>query len=388
MSFFQNFVGNTLFVDANPNFGNDSMGRREDPLRPFLTLEAALAAAEAGDLVFLRPGIYSPAAGVTIPDGVAVRGASLAAVLVQMLGVTGPTTLVTMGEDTRVEDLSLLLTSAAHHDLEVALFPGTTAATAKIRTLVLTVDNSGAGAGTSRVCGILVQSSGVADRHTDAVRACTVKALSAGSGKKRGILMDTLAGSFRSHQTNYLASGGTDSIGAEIDIAGGTLEIDGRKVEGGVQDIKQTAGMLIIGPDMTLANVKANGSPFATERISSVLPFAISGGVPSGVTRFLRTGTDPVSTTEIFVQYARKQIAKSLTVTATTAPGAGKTDTFTLRKNGIDTGLALSISGTATTATFDSVSVDFLSTDKYSMKLVTDAGSGLANPVLMLEMYG
>lgn len=50
--------GNSLFVDVD---GSDATGTRERFDKPFLTLEAALAAASSGDCIFVRPGHYSPA---------------------------------------------------------------------------------------------------------------------------------------------------------------------------------------------------------------------------------------------------------------------------------------------------------------------------------------
>lgn len=49
-------AGNTLWVDAV--YGDDSRASREDGGRPFATLTAAKNAAQAGDLVVVRPGTY------------------------------------------------------------------------------------------------------------------------------------------------------------------------------------------------------------------------------------------------------------------------------------------------------------------------------------------
>ncbi len=48
-------LSNVLFVDVN---GRDDYGVAGDPARPFETITAALAVAEAGDTIFVRPGAY------------------------------------------------------------------------------------------------------------------------------------------------------------------------------------------------------------------------------------------------------------------------------------------------------------------------------------------
>ena len=49
--------GNTLFVDSV--YGNDDTAAREEAGRPFLTLTAAKTAAQSGDTIVVRPGIYN-----------------------------------------------------------------------------------------------------------------------------------------------------------------------------------------------------------------------------------------------------------------------------------------------------------------------------------------
>src|SRR3990172_2522452 len=147
-------AGNTVFVDSVN--GNDTTGQRGDFTKPFLTVAAGLAAAQSGDQVSVLSGTYNLAAGITIPDGVSLRGSGTSSCIIQMLGVGGATTLVTMGDNTRLEGVTLNLTSSGHHTLTGVLFGGTSNATAKLRTLVINVDNSAAGAGTSNINGVFV----------------------------------------------------------------------------------------------------------------------------------------------------------------------------------------------------------------------------------------
>ena len=64
-------LSKTLFVDPN---GNDLTGTKGNLSKPYLTLEAAQAAAVAGDLIYVYPGTYT----VTTTDasGLAKDGVS------------------------------------------------------------------------------------------------------------------------------------------------------------------------------------------------------------------------------------------------------------------------------------------------------------------------
>lgn len=386
MAFLQNFVGNTLFVDANPNIGNDATGKREDPARPFQTITAALAAASSGDIVLIRAGTYNET--ITIPTGVTVRGVAIGAVTIQKLAVTADTTLVTMGDNTRLEDVALKLTSAGHFNLTGVLFPGTTTETAKIRTYTLTVDNSGAGAGASNVYGIRSNGSGTPGRERSTSRAGTVTVLSAGTGVKRAVLVDTAAGNFYSRDTNYVCtgSGGSDYIAAEVNFAGAELGIDTAVLDGTTADFSQTAGMFVVG-GVDAVHANANGKSFDTSRYSLDFVWADPGGLPPNVTRFLRPGTATVSISEIKLRLPRKAIVKTLHVRVATAPGVGKTTTVTLRKNGIDTALVVALTGTDVSMVDTANSVSFAAGDDISMKVVTDAGNATADIVCAVEVY-
>lgn len=62
----QTVAGNTVTVDAV--YGNDTSGKRGVASLPFLTLGAAKAAAQSGDLVWVRPGSY------TVTDSILKNG--------------------------------------------------------------------------------------------------------------------------------------------------------------------------------------------------------------------------------------------------------------------------------------------------------------------------
>ena len=110
-----------------------------------------------------------------------------------MIDVSANTTLLTMGENTRVEDLTLKLTSSGHYTLKGIVFGGTTSVTAKLRTCVLTVNNSAASSGgTSVVTGVESSGTGTLGAGSfsfNSLKGSTINVYSNGGGNKRGILV-------------------------------------------------------------------------------------------------------------------------------------------------------------------------------------------------------
>jgi hypothetical protein len=60
------YVAKTVFVDGEK--GYDALGAREDATKPFQTIPAGLAAMQDGDTLRVRPGTYSVAAVIDLPD--------------------------------------------------------------------------------------------------------------------------------------------------------------------------------------------------------------------------------------------------------------------------------------------------------------------------------
>ena len=190
-------LGNTVIVDSVN--GNDLTGAING--LPVATVEQglalALAAAPTPITVWVAPGTYtltSTTTGITIPDGCSLRGSSTQVARIVM-GGTNPgssVTLLTMGENTRVEDLSLTLTSTnATTNLIGVDLPGTTSITSKIRTAVVTVDNSGLAVGTTtNVFGVYSGGTGALNAGTfsfNCLKGLTVNVKSNGAGNKFGI---------------------------------------------------------------------------------------------------------------------------------------------------------------------------------------------------------
>lgn len=375
--------GNMVYVDGD--YGNDSTGVREDFTRPFKTIAAALAAATSGDCVYVYPGTYSITTGLVIPTGISLRGATAINCIISMTGITADKTVVTMGENSRFEDFTIVVGSNGHYTITGIKFGGTTTATARCRTINVSIDNSGAGAGTSNVTGILIQSTGAPGAEFNCVRSCVVTVHSVSSGVKRGLLMDTSAGNAYVRDSNFVAHGGSDAIAIEINKSGAILGMVTGVADGDIADVSQTDGTLQLG-QIDLIHSNANGKGFTATQISFNTTWADPGGIPSG-TRYYRPGSASVTLTEIKFAVPRKCVIKKLQVRLITAPGTGKSVVWTVRKNGVDTGLTVTISGTSVLGGNDTVSVSFAANDDLSLKVVADAGNSASDSVCEVELY-
>jgi hypothetical protein len=123
-----------------------------------------------------------------------MRGLNTQTVRIVMNGSNpgGTVTLLTMGENTRVEDMTLTLNSSnATTNLVGILLPGTTSVTSKLRTTVVTVDNSGVPVGsTTNVYGVLSDGTGALNAGTfsfNTLKGSTLNVYSNGAGNKFGI---------------------------------------------------------------------------------------------------------------------------------------------------------------------------------------------------------
>lgn len=197
-------MGNTIVVDQVN--GNDATGVVNG--LPFKTVNAAvtymgtLVLPAGGVTCWILPGTYALTGGLTIPNTCSLRGLSLQTVrLTWAASAPGSTaTMLTMGENTRVEDLSLTLTSTdATTNLVGIALPGTTSVTSKLRTSLLTVDNSGLAVGTTtNVYGVLCNGAGVLGPATfsfNMMKGSTINVKSNGAGNKFGIYMPSTSAS-------------------------------------------------------------------------------------------------------------------------------------------------------------------------------------------------
>jgi hypothetical protein len=320
-------LGNTAVVDII--YGNDataSVGGLS-----YKTVQAAVAAVSSGQTVWILPGTYNLTSGITLTNGTSIRGLSLQTVIIQMLDVTSDTTLITMGENCRVEDVTLKLTSSSHYTLKGIVFGGTSSVTSKLRTSVLTVDNSASSlGGTSNVYGVEASGTGTLTSESfsfNCLKGSTINIRSNGGGNKRGILVSgtnivttrdlnvyvapptntASNGSYVGVETNYTGlSPDPGSIQMRATTVGTTLPTGTQTYT--ASDILQTTPATIlnptylasngiqVGPGTDLVTKSAGSKGFSTYVYPAIIYFGLRGNVNSAPAGgWLWPGTTAVS---------------------------------------------------------------------------------------------
>lgn len=387
-------TGNMLWVDAVN--GNDTTGTRGDASKPYLTVEKALTVASSGDTVVVRPGTYTLSTVIAIPSGVTLKGESRDNCILQM-SVATATTMVTMGTSTRLSSLTLKLTNiTSAANIVGVLFGGTTLSTAVMWNCRVIVDG---GALTGNNTGVLIQSTGspLTDEFNN-VDDCIINVESTGAGGvKRGILMDTSAGTAIVFGTTVtcIDTSTADVVGAELNIASGTLllkacDVTGSGGAGGppsAADIKNTT--VATGSNLQLEatdldNSTAHGFGFTAKKSSQML-FGFTGSLPNSGNYYL-TPASYSGTAECQFRVCRACVIKGLAVKQQVAPTNPQTVTYTVRKNGVDTTLTVQTTSAITSAADTTHSVNFAIGDLLSVKMAPSGTAGGATPGVSLEM--
>ena len=335
-----------------------------------------------------------------------------------MLGVTSNTTLLTMGENTRVEDLNLNLTSSDHYTLKGIVFGGTTSTTAKIRTCLVTVDNSASSyTGTSNVYGVECSGTGGLTSSSfsfNCLKGSTVNVKSNGNGNKRGIIINNSNVVTTRDLNIYVAAppgptGFTGSyVGVETNDIGGTGSIQMRSTTVGTvkptgtqgyinSDILQSQPIIItnptylassgiqIGPGTDLVTKSAGGKAFSTYVYPTTLFYGVIGNNnrdgylwPGTV---LSSGSYPDQTTPA----ARYMIQQPLILAGISASlnsaGGGASVVITVCKNASTGGslsnptvFTITLSSATLNKSFYNGSVDFSSGDYISVFISISGG--------------
>ncbi|NBW06453.1 MAG: DUF1565 domain-containing protein [Caulobacteraceae bacterium] len=385
--------GRVLQVDDI--YGNDSTGRPGEA--PFKTVAAAVSASVSGDTIWVSPGTYNLAGGITMKDGTALRGMSTQTTTLQMTGVLGNTTLWTMGENCRLEDITLNLTSNDHHNLTGIAFPGTTSVTSKVRPSVINVNNAAAGdtpGGTSNVYGAHCSGSGslgAASFTFNSLKGLTINVLSAGSGSKRGIYVSG-PGAITTRDINLYVSGSSTSpgtfYGAEVDNSSGQVQFRTSTIFGTTADICQSSGSIQLGPGTDLVNKTAAGKNFTTYVYPTTLWYGTIGsmtntGLTPNFSVYLMPGASTIQASQsiggrTFYQYPdsninyyaiqQKSVCFGLFVSSSVGPGVGNTTKVVVMKNGVDTAITGTITDGILASRYYDSSVDLAQFDKISLR--------------------
>ena len=424
-------IGNTLRVDAV--YGDDTAAAASRYSVAFQTINAALAVVASGEHVFINAGTYNES--ITIPTSVSLRGASVQTCIIRKLLVTTDTTLVTMGENSRLEDVTLQLTSAQHHTLKGIVFGGTTSATAKLRTSVVNVNNSTASTGgTSTVIGVECNGTGTlgsASFSFNSLKGSTINVYSNGGGVKRGILVSgtnivttrdlnvyiaqptstTSTGSYVGVETNDTSDLG--SIQLRATTIGSVIPTVGQSYT--ASDILQTRPTTItnptylasagiqIGPGTDLVTKTAGSRGFSTFTYPTTVYYGLKGLVKDATTpAYLWPGTQKIANNEfpdpgIPAAYYRIQqpaILSGIWSSLSIAPGLTNSVTFLVRYTPVggtitNTVFTTTLTGSTTEASFYNGSLSLNAGDRIHLYMsYTGGNANEANDVsVQLDMF-
>jgi hypothetical protein len=297
-------MGRTLVVDSV--YGSDVSGAASRYSYPFATINGAISNVSSGETIFVRPGTYTET--IAMPAGVALRGANTQTVTITRTNVTSNVTLLTMGSNCRVEDVTFTLTSLCNVNLTGVDWPSGTPLTAKLRTLVVNVTSSGTGSNT--IVGMLSSgSSATTYSASDATRSITVNVDASSSGPIRGLYL-TGSNWFGMRDTNINARGtGGNIVGVETTNAGSYASLKHCTVRGGDAstnhyDINRAAGTILLG-STDMINNNANGNSFTPAQAPASFTWGVLGNMSTNRRYYLVPGTvtvgnltnEPVSNT-------------------------------------------------------------------------------------------
>ena len=384
-------MGKTLVVDSV--YGSDVSGAANRYGYPFATIAGAMSNVSSGETIFVRPGTYTET--VTMSNNIALRGANTQTVTVTRTNVTSNVTLLTMGSNCRVEDMTFTLTSLCNVNLTGIDWPSGTPLTSKFRTAVVNVVSGGTGSNT--IVGMLsAGTSATTYSASDAIRSCTVSVDASSSGPVRGLYL-TGSNWFSSRDTNYNIRGtGADIVGVETTNAGSYASLKHSTVRGGDHlvaptnyDINRTAGTILLG-STDLVNNSANGNSFSTTTEGAITQYGITGNVQNGTTYYLVPGYSTVNqlpTARFPIPVTQNMIMFSGTFQSGIAVPTGQSVKLSVYKNDVLTDLSMTLVAGATLASNTTQSVDFDKADELDIRLVPAGGGMNTNFAVSFAFY-
>ena len=196
--------GNVIRVDWLN--GNNATATVTNGL-PFQTITAAMNAISASGIasivnpvvVWVMPGIYNETVTMQayvsllgMTQGAGAEAAPTAGVIIQQLNVTATTTLITMADYSRLENVSLNLTTSTSNVINLTgiSFPSsnTSSATARVQSVTLTINRSSTpSGGGENTYGIFSQSTGVPLLEVPVVRDSTIYLINNSGTKTSGL---------------------------------------------------------------------------------------------------------------------------------------------------------------------------------------------------------
>ena len=301
-----------------------------------------------------------------------------------------PTTVVTLSNNTRLEDVTIILSLnvALNAGPYIALdFVSGASITAKFRTSVITATLL---SGSTNLYGI--RSSGVSSlllNPAHAVRSSQISVTATGSLQARAVYVNG-PNQFTMRDVILFCQGtGSDLVACETTNTNSELTIKSSTVSGATTDILRTNGKIFIG-STDLVNHTA---PFSfTETINTSKIFFGLLGFPGGnSTYYLPPGITPIASVSTISPYpllfTYMYVVISITITYSGTINVGDTITFTIYRNNVATALSVTLTSvTGPTITLSTIGETFLATDYLDARMTTvnnpDVGTFTASIII------
>ena len=326
---------------------------------------------------------------ITLPADVCLTGASTQCVLVEFTGAAVNTTMVSMGANTRIENMTFNLSSFNAVSLTGVTFPSTTSLTAKLRSTVWNVTSTNGGA--NSVVGVLsAGTSSMGYSGSDAIARSTINVSSSGTGVTRGLLVQS-DNRFGIRDTVINASGtGSNIIGVESNVLapGITVPYVSLKtstVRSVLADVSRTAGTILVG-FTDFVNNKANGNSFSVVTEASQQVFAVLNNLGNNTTHNLVPGTfiqNQLPMTSLNIPVTQNMILISASIAFVGTLG-GPIHADVYRNNSQVYTITLNAAGVFTQK---NISVDFYENDTYHATVTTTDNGNNGTFSLTLAFY-
>jgi len=341
-------------------YGNDSTATPGGS--PYLTINAAVNALTSGNAIWVLPGTYTLSSPITMPTNTSLRGMNTRAVTIQLLNAASTTQMIVMGANSRIEDVTILLTPANGSVSVTAIyFADGVSQTGKVKGCNITVNTTGVTAGSGNVYGVYCDQTSAVTQGSFASTALisnTINVYSANTGTTAGVYL-TNAAYISTRDVNIFVS----SIGVGVQTTGtATAILRNTAISGGSADIKQSAGTIQLGSGTDLINKNAGGLPFTTFATPVSVYSAVKGDMfltPNTALGWLWPGTVSANKTSAnTAQYPdvnpgyyvvpQSTIVYGVTANLTTAPGAPYSTIAYLYKNNVRTPFTIGYGATET----------------------------------------
>jgi hypothetical protein len=281
--------GDVCLVDAVN--GSDAIASQNG--YPYKSVNAAVSNSTAGSTVWVMPGTYTLSETLNLHSNTCLRGLNTQTCILQLCNVVSNTTLINMSAQTRIEDLTMILQSAADVSLTGLYYPSGTSLNSKLRTAVLNVFSDANSSNT--VLGLHSPgTSATTYSSSSAVRACTINVSAASTGIIRGLLVDG-PNRFATRDTNIICTGNAiNSIGVETTNISAFAELKTSTIGGELYDINRSRGDIQLGFTDLIHN-SANGNSFSAVIEGSTTFFGIIGNLTTNTSYNVVPGSSDVN---------------------------------------------------------------------------------------------